>query len=118
MAVGHVGATSYAAPSRFPSLAPVPVFTADKPHGLIQRVSDGHHLTLRELTTNAALTDEARAELSKPQFLFGDSMTDPSALLLKESRWYRTVEGTHYYLPSMSRGFSIVELRSSRFLGR
>ena len=60
----------------------MPVFAADKLEELVKRVTDGHHLTLRELITDAALTDMARTELKKPQFIFGDAATDPLTLLL------------------------------------
>lgn len=53
----------------------VPNFTLGSSKVRIERLSEGSHTTLRELSADTQLEGTSRHPLEKPKFLFGDEVT-------------------------------------------
>jgi len=61
-------------------------------------------LTFREIITNGWFESDTRIVLKKPDFFFGDAITEDDRVLYdRDYKWLRQIGDRRFFLPNMER---------------
>lgn len=69
-------------------------------------------LTLRAIMSNGSLEIDLGESLTKPSFLFGDSIQEYDNFMLERKEWWlHVIDKTHIFLPWMQRSYGLTYLQ-------
>ena len=76
------------------------------------RLSNPSMLTFREIITNGWFESDTRIVLKKPDFFFGDAITEDDRVLYdRDYKWLRQIEDRRFFLPNMERMYPLAYLQ-------
>jgi len=79
-----------------------------KPKERRDRLSNPSMLTFREIMTNRLFESDTRVVLKKPDFFFGDAITEEDrALYDRDYKWLRQIGDRRFFLPNMERMYPL-----------
>ena len=76
------------------------------------RLSNPSMLTFQEIMTNGLFESDARVVLKKPNFFFGDAITEEDKVLYNgDNKWLHQIGDRRFFLPNMERMYLLAYLQ-------